>query len=342
MEKILNSKERIELLTRHRKERDGRIRDRIKAVLAYDEGYSYSEIARILLLDDETIRRHIDDYVGQQKIKTNNGGSDGKLTDKEKSALIELLKENTYLHVKDICAYVEKVFDKRYTVSGMTKWLQLNDFRYKKPHGVPAKADKKRQEEFISYYHELKEKTQDKESIYFADSVHPQHQTHLAYGWIYKGVRKEVAMTGRQKRLNLIGGICLDGHKIAYTSAEKVDGDSIKLFLRRLRKNHHDKEKIHVVWDNAGYHRSKDVQDYAKELLIELHYLPPYSPNLNPIERLWKIMHEQVTYNKYYEKFSEFTQATLNFFKQISRKKILLRNRITDNFQTLHSPMFAS
>ncbi|OGT06725.1 MAG: hypothetical protein A2103_01165 [Gammaproteobacteria bacterium GWF2_41_13] len=131
----------------------------------------------------------------------------------------------------DICAYLEKVFGKRYTVSGMTKWLQLNDFRYKKPHGVPAKADKKQQGEFVSYYHELKEKTQDKESIYFADSVHPQHQTYLTDGWIYKGVRKEVAMTGRQKSLNLIGGICVDGHKIAYTSAEKVDGDIIKLFL---------------------------------------------------------------------------------------------------------------
>ncbi|OGT06726.1 MAG: hypothetical protein A2103_01170 [Gammaproteobacteria bacterium GWF2_41_13] len=81
------------------------------------------------------------------------------------------------------------------------------------------------------------------------------------------------------------------------------------------------------------------MQDHAKELLIELHYLPP---NLNPIERLWKIMHEQVTYNKYYEKFSEFTEATVNFFNQIGGKKILLRNRITDNFQILHSPMFAS
>jgi predicted ArsR family transcriptional regulator len=63
MEKMLTSKEREKLVVRHRKERDGRIRDRIKAVLAYDDGYSYSEIAGILLLDDETIRRHIEDYV---------------------------------------------------------------------------------------------------------------------------------------------------------------------------------------------------------------------------------------------------------------------------------------
>jgi predicted ArsR family transcriptional regulator len=53
---------------------------RIKAVLAYDDGYSYSEIARILLLDDETIRRHIADYLKEEKLDTNNGGSDSKLT----------------------------------------------------------------------------------------------------------------------------------------------------------------------------------------------------------------------------------------------------------------------
>jgi len=149
-------------------------------------------------------------------------------------------------------------------------------------------------------------------------------------------------MTGRQKRLNFIGGICLDGHKVVYENAEKVNAESIKSFLKKLRRRHPDEEKIHLIWDNAGYHRSEEVKNYAKILLIELHFLPPYSPNLNPIERLWKIMHEQVSYNKYYEKFSEFTDATLEFFRNIGRKKKLLRSRITDNFQIINSPNLAS
>jgi predicted ArsR family transcriptional regulator len=69
MELKLSVQEQANLKQRHRKERDGRIRDRIKAVLAYDQGYSYSEIARILLLDDETIRRHIEDYLKEKKLK---------------------------------------------------------------------------------------------------------------------------------------------------------------------------------------------------------------------------------------------------------------------------------
>ena len=59
--------------------RNVRMRDRIKAVLAYDDGYSFVEIAKILLLDDETIRRHINDYFLQNKLEPENGGSKSNL-----------------------------------------------------------------------------------------------------------------------------------------------------------------------------------------------------------------------------------------------------------------------
>src|SRR5690348_812331 len=118
MERILTPKKREKLIRRHGKERDKRICDRIKAVLAYDDGYSYSEIARILLLDDETIRRHIDDYQREQKLKPTNGGSDSNLTDKESRELIEHLREITYLYVKDICQYVVQTYRKKYSISG--------------------------------------------------------------------------------------------------------------------------------------------------------------------------------------------------------------------------------
>ena len=342
MEKILTSKEREGLIQRHRKERDGRVRDRIKAVLAYDDGYSYSEIAKILLLDDETIRRHIDEYLARKKLHTENGGSESKLNNSESRKLKIHLSEITYLYVKDICVYVKKKYKKKYSISGMTKWLHANGFSYKQPHAAPAKANKEQQIKFISYYTKLKKKAGKKEPIYFVDSVHPQHQTHLACGWILKGERKTVATTGRQRRLNFMGGICLSGHRIVYQQADQVNADSIALFLSQLRKLNPGKFKIHIIWDNAGYHRDQEIKNFAENLAIELHYLPPYSPNLNPIERLWKIMHERVTYNKYYESFSDFTEATVNFFRSIGRNKSILRSRITDNFQILHSPLFAS
>ena len=342
MEKLLTTKEREKLIQRHRKERDGRIRDRIKAVLAFDDGYSYTEIARILLLDDETIRRHIDDYQREKKLSTANGGSDGKLSDRETREFTDHLQDVTYLYVRDICQYASEQYGKIFSVSGMTKWLHTHDFCYKKPHAVPAKADREKQKKFIQYYNCLKKKAGNKEPIYFADSVHPQHQTQLVYGWILKGVRKEIATTSGQKRLNFIGGICLNGHRVTYKQVDTVNEYSICDFLWKLRQANPGKFKVHIIWDNAPYHGSHVVKEWAKELGIKIHYLPPYSPNLNPAERLWKLLHESVRYNKYYGKFSEFSGATLNFFKGIGRKKCILRKRITDNFQVLHSPLLAS
>lgn len=341
MERKLTTQQRERLLKSHRKERDKRVCDRIKAVLAYDDGYSYSEIARILLLDDETIRRHIDDYFSVRKLKPENGGSESQLTPSDTEQLVAHLQEVTYLYVKDICVYIKNTFNVHYTISGMTKWLQHNDFRYKKPHAVPAKADRERQKKFIKMYRKLKKKAADNEPIYFVDSVHPQHQTRLSYGWILKGERKSIPTTARQRRLNIIGGICLSGHKIVHHQCDKVNAVSINAFLKALRQKNPGDHKIHIILDNAAYHKSHEVRAYAKAMKIKMHYLPPYSPNLNPIERLWKVMHEKVTYNRYYEKFIDFSDATDQFFRTIAQKKRLLRSRITDNFQTLQGVVFA-
>ncbi len=91
MNNHLTPSERDELIKSHRKERDGRIRDRIKAVLAFDEGYSYSEISRLLLLDDETIGRPIDDYFSKAKLKPENGGSKSDLNENETAKLVKHL-----------------------------------------------------------------------------------------------------------------------------------------------------------------------------------------------------------------------------------------------------------
>ena len=341
MKGFLTSRERKHLIAEHKRERDKRVCDRIKAVLLRDKGYSYQQIAAILLLDDATIRRHVKDYE-KKKLKPENGGSNSQLSESESSELIAHLDATTYLYIKDICGYVRDRYKKQYSISGMRKWLQTHNFRYKKPHRVPAKADKSQQDEFIASYQKLKKSARNKEPIYFADSVHPQHQTCLAYGWILKGKRKAIATTARQKRVNYIGAYSLKGHKLVYSKVDKVDAERIKAFMNKLRKRHPGSRVIHMIWDNAGYHRSREVQDIAKELNIALHYLPPYSPNLNPIERLWKIMHEKVRYNHYYATFLEFSEAIAKFFRHIGKSKTILRSRITDNFQTLESPNFAS
>ena len=342
MNKILTSNERQCLIKQPKQERDKRTCDRIKAALAYDNGYNYTEIAELLLLDDETIRRHIEDYQKSKKLSPKNGGSDSHLTSEQTEALIAHLSSHTYRYAKDICQYIKQTFEVTYSVSGINKWLHQHNFTYKKPEAVPAKADQAAQEGFIKSYELLKENKGDDEAIYFVDSAHPEHQTRLAYGWILKGVRKGVKRTGRQRRVNVIGGINLDGHKLVTHEAAKVDSESIVEFLGKLRKKSDVTGQLQVISDNASYHKSAEVLAEAARLNIKLHYLPPYSPNLNPIERLWKLMHERVTYNQYYEKFSDFSSAISTFFKTIGRKKTILRDRINDKFHLLDEINLAS
>ena len=100
--KFLSENEQELLKAQHRKERDGRIRDRIKAVLLCDKGWSISAIAEALLLSDDAIRHHISEYQASKKLKPENGGSLSKLSLEQSQTLIEHLRMHTYLYVKDI------------------------------------------------------------------------------------------------------------------------------------------------------------------------------------------------------------------------------------------------
>jgi transposase len=113
-----------------------------------------------------------------------------------------------------------------------------------------------------------------------------------------------------------------------------VNGDSMMDLFEQTKVFYADKKKINLVLDAAGYHRSQVVKDKANVLGIILHYLTPYSPNLNPIERLWKVMNEKVRNNRYFATAKEFRRNIDNFF-DITLPNIgaNLNGRINDNFQ---------
>ena len=70
--------------------------------------------------------------------------------------------------------------------------------------------------------------------------------------------------------------------------------------------------------------------------------MPPYSPNLNIIERLWKILKKEVVYNKFYLKFKEFREAVINFFENKVWLKKEFENILKDNFQIIEPDFSAS
>jgi len=345
---FLSDQERATLRIQHKQERDKRVADRIKAVLLHDNGWSPQHIAEALFISDQAVRDHIDDYKTSSKLKPDNGGSEEKLSREQTDQLEVHLREHTYLYVKDIIAYVQATFGIIYTVPGMRTWLQRHEFSYKKPAIVPGKANEERQQEWLEAYEQLKLALPGDETICFIDGVHPTHNVQPAYGWIKKGVRKEIPANTGRSRLNLSGAIDVVCHKIVMQEDQTLNAFSTIRFFQKIEEAYPCKRKIHVFCDNAPYYRNKAVSQYLATSKIVLHFLPPYSPNLNPIERLWKWMKERVIYNTYYEHFEDFKEAILGFFAVLSTvtaESVLgqsLKNRVRDKFRVIGTPKAAA
>ncbi len=293
----LSDEQKKNLELRHRYEDDGRIHDRIKTVLLKSEGWKNKAIAQALRILAETVRQHLTDWATDEKLKSENGGSYSKLDDVQTRTLDTHLSDTTYTRVMNICAYVEATFGVRYTVSGMTKWLQEHKFSYKHPKNVPAKTYLARQDEFIEKYLGMVADTPADEPIFFMDSAHPTMATKFVCGWIKKGINKPIAQTASRTRVNIMGAIELSTMNVISNRPDYVNVETTVAFFGQLKTAYPNAPKIHIILDQSGYHRSQLVRDAALEKNIKLHYLPPYSPNLNSIERLWKVMNEEIRDN---------------------------------------------
>jgi transposase len=332
----LTAKEKTALELRHKQCRDAKESDRIKVILLRSENWTIPMIAQALRIHESTVARHINDYL-DGKLNIASGGSSSMLSEAQTGALISHITQNTYRTTQEIIAYIEDTYDVSYSVPGMNKWLHRNGFSYKKPKGYPHKASLEEQEKFVSAYNKLKATIPSDAGILFMDSCHPSMATKLSCGWIKTGQSKPIETTASRTRMNLIGALNLSKiSKPIIASYTTVDGDSIVDFLHQVRKYSKIKGTIHLVLDQAGYHRCLDVVNAAAKLNIKLLYLPPYSPNLNSIERLWKVMNEHARNNKFFRTADQFRQSINDFFK-ITLPKIAdgLRYRINDHFQKL-------
>jgi transposase len=192
------------------------------------------------------------------------------------------------------------------------------------------------QQACIDHYNETLKYSED--PVLFINAVHPTQSTKLSYGWIRKGQDKVIEATGSRTRLNIIGALLLQNIGATVTDTyDTINSESIVRFFWKLKKEHYPLEqKVHLVLDGAAYHQSELVKNAAKVLNIKLHYLPPYSPNLNPIELLWKVMNEHARNNIYFSSKPEFTSAIKQFFDvTLPEFAGTLVSRITENFQIL-------
>jgi len=338
MGKLLSNKEREELIKAHKKESKPKYADRIKAIVLLDSNWSTSKISQALLLDENTIRNYKQRYLSgglEQLCSDAYQGRQCNLSKEELAKLEQELRTNIYLCTKEIICFVEKVFGIEYSIGGMTNLLHRICFSYKKPDIVPGKADAEKQKEFLKLYKQIKAEKGSKDKVYFVDGVHPQHNSMPSYGWLPKGERTKLkSNTGRQ-RVNFNGALELENLEVIASDYLRLNAESTIDFFKTIEDKNRASSKIYLILDNAGYYKGKEVKNYLEGSKIKLLFLPPYSPNLNLIERLWKFFKKTILYNKYYQTFKEFKSACLSFFDKANLSKHVkeLRSLLTENFQ---------
>ncbi len=129
------------------------------------------------------------------------------------------------------------------------------------------------------------------------------------------------------------GAINLTTMQINYGHYDTINALSTIEFLKSVKSVYPLAPCIHVILDRSGYHRSEEVQNYAENNGFKIHFLPPYSPNLNSIERLWKVMNETVRNNRFFTSAKEFRTCMFGFFSDtLPQITQALRSRINDNF----------
>ena len=337
---FLSESEVKDLKVQHKSEKNGRKRDRIKAVLLSSKGWTYRQISEALLIDEETVSRHVVEYQISQKLNLDIPGRSEKLSKAEALDLEGHLDKMTYTSVQEICVYVFKTYQISYTVPGMTFWLHRHGFSFKKPKPTPYKADPVKQELFIEKYLKILETLPKDEPLEFCDATHPTMETKITYGWIRKGTEKIIGTTASRSRCNILASINLHTMEVTYGEHDTINSEAIEQHFRKLRQKYFNAPWIHLIVDQGSYNKSAATLRAAEKFKIKLHLLPTYSPNLNPIERLWKVMNERVRNNVFFRSAKEFRQSIHNFF-EITWQKIAhsMKSRINDNFQLLKIPI---
>jgi len=92
--------------------------------------------------------------------------------------------------------------------------------------------------------------------------VCPEHQTKSAFGWVRKGSNPAVKITAGRGRVSSHGAVCLENFDVPFVEPVNVDGNSAVQLLAKVEANNPTKSILHVIWDNAIYHRRNTVKKW--------------------------------------------------------------------------------
>lgn len=326
--------------------RDGsaahRLARRANALLLLDDGMSCEAVAKVLYLDDDTIRTWHRLYQEDGIEGLASFGYEGgtcRLTAEQQDRLTAWISEALPRTSREIGAWIARECGIEYEGrSGLIALLHRLGMEHRKPTAISRKLDPAKQAAFIRNYEALLNQLPADEAVMFADAVHPTHAVRAVGCWAPKDIPVAITQSSGRERLNIHGAIDLETGNTRMLDVLVVNAASTIMLLMAIEAMYPGKRLIHVFLDNARYHHAKLVQQWLTRpgCRIRLHFIPSYCPHLDPIERLWGLMHRHCTHNKCYAGFKDFTRAVLTFLREkVPRNWHVYCDQVTDNFRVI-------
>lgn len=245
--------------------------------------------------------------VAELMVIKSGSGRKAKTKGLEEQILTELDSHNYHTR-QEIADMIEEKFHVCISRSTVGRLLKKNGFRWLKSGSIPAKADPQKQKDFFdTTLHPLMEKAKEGNiALLFLDASHFVMGCDFL-GHIYSRTRRFIKTFSGRMRYNVLGAMdYVTKEVLTVTNDSYITASEVCDLLKKIKAKYEQRE-VHLVLDNARYQKCRVVQDLAGQLDIHLEYIPPYSPNLNLIERLWKFIKGDLS-SKYYNDFKSFCE----------------------------------
>lgn len=318
------------------------IQKRISAVfLKAKFHYSNEMIGPLVDLHYNVVAHWLSVYAqkGYEGLLSNHYGTNTSEMEPHSGNILESFTTQPPMSASEATVRIEEMTGIKRSEQQVRVFMKRHGLKFIKCGHIPAKADTEQQKQWkVEILDPVIEAAKKGEvHLLFLDAAHFVLQPFLCFLWT--AVRVFIKASAGRNRINVLGAVnAVTKEVTTYINTTYITSDTLIQFLKQLKERYGDKP-IALILDNARYQHCFAVKTFADGLGIHLLYLPPYSPNLNIIERLWKFTKRKILYGKYYNKPAEFHQAIQNFFANINRQYANeLKSLLSLKFQFFDNP----
>lgn len=243
-----------------------------------------------------------------------------KFPREKQEELKQMLQKQGYWTTKEAKAHIEENFGVNYSLRSVSRLLRRLGMRYTKPYPRDYRRPNDAETKLKSAVKASVEKLQDIEAqenvlVGFLDECSPQSCANTARVWSFGKV--VIVKDTTKYRANTFGFYAPYGKSVV-GFRENSKKESVCSFLKEIRECNPEK-KILLVLDNFSSHKAQVTREKAEELSVLLTYLPPYSPDLNPIEQVWRCLKREMS-TAFFRSREEFLAIITKSYNQLSTK----------------------